>query len=213
MKVIKVLITGKNTIILQGLEMLLQQESDIEVIEGTDERSLVLENSALKPDIIIVVSSIFDSEELAKTIRNLKKNCPCTRILLFLDENMPDVSLMHYLTRGVDGYIRRSAKGAHVVDAIRSVHAGNIWAERKLLNQFVLCHPLPVADVASRPGSPLTKREKEIVSLLLLGLPNKTLSERLYISEKTVKTHLNNIFKKLKVNSRTQLVISLLYSH
>jgi two-component system, NarL family, nitrate/nitrite response regulator NarL len=64
----------------------------------------------------------------------------------------------------------------------------------------------------SKLESSLTKREKEIASCLFIGLPNKRISAKLNISEKTVKTHLNNIFKKMNVSIRTQVVTALIYS-
>ncbi len=212
----KILMAAESSIACDGFVELLQREPGIEIVGRIEESSRVLKNLTLKPDIVILASSLCHEEELRKTIYGFKKNSSHTRILLFLDEDTPDVSLMQYLTIGVDGYIRRLSTIANVIDAIRSVRAGNIWAERKLLNKFVVCHPLPVADIKSNVENEhmsLTKREKEIISLLLLGLPNKALSDRLHISEKTVKTHLNNIFKKQKVNNRTQLAISFLHSH
>ena len=129
---------------------------------------------------------------------------------------MSDTTLMQYMMQGVDGYIKRKEKLKHVIEAIRTVHAGSIWAERKLLQQFVRYSPILAQDLDSKLSkldNPLTKREREIVTFLFHGLSNRSISCTLNISEKTVKSHLQNIFKKMKVSSRTQVISSLVYTH
>jgi DNA-binding NarL/FixJ family response regulator len=116
--------------------------------------------------------------------------------------------------RGIDGYVKRSAKLEQLVEAIRSVHAGNIWADRKLLEKFIRYPSVETSSLESRLSqleNPLTKREKDVISFLIRGLPNKRISHAMHISEKTVKTHLNNIFKKMNVSNRTEVVSMLIH--
>jgi DNA-binding NarL/FixJ family response regulator len=194
----------------------LQKEEDIEIIGRIEDGSQAMKSLDLHPDVLILDPLLFVSEELSQIIHKLKIKSPRTKILLlFLEKEMSDKSLMQYITGGVDGYIRRDAKLNQLVEAIRTVHAGNIWAERKLLDKFVRCSSPPVPDLESKLSkleNPLTKREKEIIDYLFLGLPNKRISHKLHISETTVKTHLNNIFKKMKVHNRTQVLSTLIYS-
>jgi DNA-binding NarL/FixJ family response regulator len=171
----------------------------------------------LRPDVFILDSLFFSSEELLQVVHELKKKSPRTKILLLVVETeVSDKSLMQYMAGGVDGYIKGAANLKHLVEAIRTVHAGNVWADRKLLDKFVRCAPSITSDLESKLcglENPLTKREREIISFLFLGLPNKDISHKMHISEKTVKTHLNNIFKKMQVRNRTQVVSTLLHSH
>lgn len=194
----------------------LQQEEDLEIVGKVEDRSQAVKSLDLHPHVIIVDPLLFSSEELPQLVHTLKTRSPRTKILLlFLEKEMSEEALMQHMLGGVDGYIKREAKLQQLVEAIRTVHAGNIWAERKLLDKFVRCSPAPVSDLEStlsKLENPLTKREKEIVNYLFLGLPNKRISHKLHISETTVKTHLNNIFKKMKVHNRTQVVSTLIYS-
>jgi two-component system response regulator DegU len=213
MKTIKVLVAYDSCIFCEAISKLLQKEPDIEVVGRSEDCPEVMQDLDHGPDVLILGPSLFDPAELPKRVLEIKGRSPRTRILLFLDEEISDISLMRFLMQGgIDGYIRSSDTSTHLIAAVRSVSAGNIWADRKLLNKFVHCPPLPATTAEARlsqMGDHLTKREKEIISLLLLGLPNKALSERLNISEKTVKTHLNSIYRKMKVNNRTQVVTSL----
>ncbi len=196
---------------------MLKKEGDIEVVGKIDEGSQTMKSLNRRPDVMILDPQLYSPEELTKIIREIKSASPRTKILLMFSDmdisDLSDESLMQYMAKGVDGYVKRMAKLNQLVEAIRRVNAGHIWAERKLLDKFVRHAPSPEADLETKLSAleqPLTKREKEIVTYLFLGLPNKRISDRLHISEKTVKTHLNNIFKKMKVTSRTQVICSLL---
>jgi len=216
MKTIKVILSCNGPIFCEGMITRIQKEEDIEILWKLDDASLIVKSLALHPDVFILDPPLFKSEDLLQVIHKLKVKSPRTKILLlFQESDMSDNALMHYMMGGVDGYIKREAKLNHLVDAIRTIHAGNIWAERKLLDKFVRCSLPPVSDLEfklSKLENPLTKREKEIVNNLFLGLPNKRISHKLHISETTVKTHLNNIFKKMRVHNRTQVVSNLIYS-
>lgn len=193
---------------------LLHQEDDIEIVGKIEDSSQAGQALDLRPDVFILDPLLFRSKDLLQLVHEFKKKSHRIRVLLlFAETETSDKVLIHYLMRGVDGYIKRIAKSTQLVNAIRTVHAGSIWAERKLLDKFVRDSPLLMSDIESKLSkidSPLTKREKEIISLLLLGLPNKHISHKLHISEKTVKTHLNNIFKKMQVSNRTQVVAALI---
>ncbi len=219
MGAIKIIISCTNHLLCEGMESLLKEEEDIEIIGRVSDGSETLRSLKLRPDVMILDQQLYTPEDLTAVIHEIKKTAPRTRILLMFSDtdisDLSDVSLMQYIMNGVDGYVRRMAKLTQLVEAIRSVHAGNIWAERKLLYKFVRNSPSIEAELEtklSKVESPLTKREKEIVTYLFLGLPNKQISDKLHISEKTVTTHLNNIFKKMKVSSRTQVISSLIYS-
>jgi len=216
MKSIRVLITCSSSIICEGMASLLRKEKDIEIVgklETCIAAESILDHHA---DVYIYDPLLFGSDESFKIVHDLKMRFPGSRIILYLDREISDESLVRYLMKGMDGYIRRSGDLTQIAAAIRLVYAGNIWAERKLLDKFVRYTPLLLmSDLESKLSNlehPLTKREKEIVSFLVMGLPNKGISGKLSISETTVKTHLNNIFKKMNVSNRTQLVSSLVYS-
>lgn len=217
MKPLRILLVCEASLFCEGMATLLQSEKDLEIVGKIEHGSRVLKGLERSPDVIILDPLLIEPEKLPGLVDELKLEAPRTRILLiYSEQEMSDTTLMRYMIRGVDGYIKRAEKLRHVIEAIRTVHAGSIWADRKLLQKFVRYSPLLTLDLDARLArmeNPLTKREKDIVTLVVHGLSNKRISGRLNISEKTVKTHLNNIFKKMNVSSRTQVISSLVYGH
>lgn len=218
MKSIRTIISCSSSVFCEGMAAQFEKEDDIEIIGKIEDGSQAIKCLSLKPDVFILDPLLFRSEEVQRVVQELKLKSPRTRILLlFLETAMSDRCLMQCMVTGVAGYINRDVKLQQIVEAVRTIHAGNIWAERRLLDKFVRYAPLLVSsDLESKLSkleNPLTQREKDITSLLFLGLPNKHISHKLHISEKTVKTHLNNIFKKMKVSSRTQVVVALINSY
>jgi len=217
MKAVRILLACESSLFCEGMAALLQREKDLAIVGRIERGSQVMKGLDLRPDVIILDPLLFESEALLKVLHELKIKAPRTRILIiFSEQEMSDTTLMQYMMQGVDGYIKRKEKLKHVIEAIRTVHAGSIWAERKLLQQFVRYSPILAQDLDSKLSkldNPLTKREREIVTFLFHGLSNRSISCTLNISEKTVKSHLQNIFKKMKVSSRTQVISSLVYTH
>ncbi len=217
MKAVKILLACESPLFCEGMAALLQGEKDLAIVGRIERGSQVVSGLELRPDIIILDPLLLEPASLLEVVHQLKIRAPRTRILLiFSAQQMSDTTLMQFMMQGVDGYIKRTEKFKHVIEAIRAVHAGSIWAERKLLQKLVRYSPLLAPDLDSKLSkleNPLTKREKEIVTLLFHGLSNRSISCTLSISEKTVKTHVSNIFKKMKVSSRTQVISSLVYTH
>lgn len=216
MKTIKIIISCNSPLFCEGMASRIQQEEDMDIVGKIEDGSQAMKSLDLHPDVLILDPLLIGLEDPLQVVQKLKIKSPRTKILLlFLEKQMSDRTLMQYMASGVDGYIKRESKLSQLVEAIQTVHAGNIWAERKLLDKFVRCTSPTLPDLDSKLAmleSPLTKREKEIINYLFLGLPNKRISHTMHISETTVKTHLNNIFKKMRVHNRTQVVSTLIYS-
>jgi len=211
---ISILIARDQSLFCEGISGLMEKESTFRIIGKADGRTQLMNGLGGSPDVVILCSPLFAPEELPAMIQDIKKQCPDIRVLIVLEEAMPDEALMHFLMLGADGYLMRSATSGQLTEAVRAIYSGGVWAERSLLNKFVKAPVLSVdvEEKLSQVQDSLTKREREIISLLFLGLANKTIADRLYISEKTVKTHLNSIFRKLKVKNRSQVLAFLIHS-
>jgi DNA-binding NarL/FixJ family response regulator len=148
---------------------------------------------------------IFDYEGLGpngeSTVGRLRRLAPGTRILV-LASRSSDETVERVLRAGASGLVGKQLRFEVLVHAIHAVAAGEMWA-----NRSATCLALEVlTDPSSRePKSDLTKREQEIADACSQGLRNKEIASRLNISTKTVKGHLNNIFRKLHVDSRFAL--------
>ncbi|MGW8272222.1 MAG: response regulator transcription factor [Thermodesulfovibrionales bacterium] len=211
-KSIRVLIARDSSLFCEGLIGLIGKDSAIEVVAQVEELSQVKSIAAGRPDVLVLCSSLFSAEELPSIVQTLKRKSGVLKILILLKEDLADEALMHFLMIGADGYVRKSASSDQLIQAIRAVFAGGVWAERGLLNKFVKS-PVLSLDVEQKLlkfKDPLTRREKEIISLLFLGLSNRAIGDRLFISEKTVKTHLGSIFRKMNVSNRSQVLAFLI---
>jgi DNA-binding NarL/FixJ family response regulator len=115
------------------------------------------------------------------------------------------------LSAGVRGYVAKTAPPATLVKAIRAVRGGEIWAERRTLTMLLdglLERVNGAKRLAGEARALLTAREAEILQGVIQGMRNREIADRLQISEKTVKTHLGSIFRKLNVNRRAELLLS-----
>ena len=150
---------------------------------------------------------VFDYEGLGpsgeSTVGRLRRSAPGTRILVLASRSSDEI-VERVLRAGASGLVAKQLEFAVLVRAIRAVVAGEIWANRRATSLAL--------DILTGPGvrvsnSDLTKREQEIADACGQGLRNKEIALRLNISPKTVKGHLNNIFRKLHVDSRFALAL------
>jgi Response regulator containing a CheY-like receiver domain and an HTH DNA-binding domain len=188
--------------------MLLAQQDDIQVVgEAADGLQALSLAEALQPNILLLdvqIPEVGGPEVLPK----IRARSPRTKVLI-LSGFFEDGFIAGALEYGAIGYLLKTATNGVLVKAIRTTHAGELWAQRKVLAQ-VLENLRQRADEQQRPLSEmrkmLTDREYEIVKWVVQGMKNKEIATQLGISEKTVKAHLNNIFSKLNVNRRLQLL-------
>ena len=187
----------------EALGRILDSESALEIVA----------TAAVEDDIAATLSRsgarvlLFDYEALGpngeRLIARLRRSCPDCRILVLSSRSGPE-TVERVLEAGASGLIGKDSALATVIEAIRSVAEGEIWADRRVTARTLERLAAP----PSRPSpsdATLTLREAEVSRLVGYGLRNKEVAQRLGIHEKTVKTHMNNIFRKLRIGSRTAL--------
>ena len=116
--------------------------------------------------------------------------------------------LIKTLQMGAEGYVLKDAEPSVLLDAIRSVHQGQSYIQPNMTKELVKeFNRLTSQDKEKYGENRLTTREREVLKLIAEGMINKEIATKLYISEKTVKNHVSNIFRKLNVSDRTQAAI------
>ena len=121
-----------------------------------------------------------------------------------------EATILKALKAGAKGYLSKDANVSGLIKAIQAVHHGELWIERKLMARFFDEEAIPDSreeDRHLRAKEGLTPREEEILRFLTTGSTNREIAEALFISEKTVKSHLNSIFRKLNVTRRLQAIL------
>src|SRR5574337_1297546 len=125
MKTIRVIVSCGNPLFCDGITTLLQHEDDIEIIRKVEDGPQAVKSANLHPDVLILVPLLFETEEIQQVIHELKIKSPRSKILLlFLETEVSDKSLMQYMISGADGYIKKATKLKQLVDAIRTVQIG-----------------------------------------------------------------------------------------
>ena len=185
----------------EGVKKLFREEDEIDVIGIFDEGIDIKEILKLNPDIILADFKIF------RTFPDDLQRDKCVKILLISDSSWISESerqIPELLLRGVYGILAPDADSETLRKAVKVVYGGELWLDRKLLRNVLynMGHSEKKVD--------LTRKEKEIVDLICHGYRNKEIAQRLDISEQTVKSHCNRIFKKVGVSDRLQLA---LYTH
>jgi len=183
----------------------LDNEPDLQVVgQAWDKDQIRQVLSRQSPRVLL-----FDYEAMGpngeSVIRGLRRDVPATRILV-LATRSGDETVEQVLRAGASGLVGKQLEFTTLVRAIHAVAAGEIWAHR-LATARILEHLENFSRRGSASEGFLTKREREIVDGVARGLRNKEIACRLNISQKTVKSHLNNIFRKLKLDGRTALAL------
>jgi len=190
--------------------MLLAEQVDIKVIgEAADGLHALRMVEALQPDILLLDIQMPDVSGL-EILPSIREKSPGTKVLI-LSGFSEDEYIAEALQHGAKGYLLKTTTQADLTNAIRAAHAGEIWAERKVLTQVLeillqRLHGIPQPLSAMRQI--LTDREREIVEWVVQGMTNKEITTQLGISEKTVKAHMRNIFGKLGISRRLQLLLT-----
>ena len=205
MEKIRLLIADDHPTFLEGLSRLLQDEEDLECIaKSTDGVETIKLAKELEPDVAIIDVSMpnLNGIEAAKQI---KAACPTTAVLMISGFEYQSY-IVASLQAGARGYMSKNAPLNEIVSAIRLVHKGGSVLDLKDTDKVVRY-------LTARGGSnkidfeQLQSRELEVLKLAAKGMSNKEIAKELFISERTVQTHLVNIFRKLGVGSRTQAVL------
>jgi len=204
---IRILIADDHTVLREGMRNLLEQEKDFEVVgEASDGEEAVKLGSELKPDVIIM-DIVMPKLSGIEATRLIKQAIPSTAVLILTAYS--DIRyILGLLEAGACGYLLKSARGSEIVGAIRAVRSGESVLDpvvtRKLLQRVV---GLAQGSGKGSTSGQLTSRETEILRLAARGMSNKDIANELFLSLRTVKAHLTNIFNKMGCGCRTDAII------
>ncbi len=212
---IRVLVVDDQTVVREGLQMMLSLSPGIEVsgvaADGEEAVRLVAER---RPDVVLMDLRMPRCDGVEAT-RRITQTHPATRVVI-LTTYADDDSIFGALEAGALGYLTKDATAQQIQHAIQTVHAGDALLDPAVQLRVIRA----VAGDARRskkhpPALPddLTPREVEVLRLIAQGLNNHEIATRLVIGETTVKTHVNNIFSKADLRDRAQAVVYAIKHH
>ncbi|HWP92220.1 MAG TPA: response regulator [Thermodesulfobacteriota bacterium] len=193
-----------STIFREGIRKILEPERDIEIIaEASSDQEIIPSIEQSRPNVLLIDAAICNSD-IAELMNSIREKSPETKVLLLL-HTIDEDEVIKNISSGVRGCLTDVSNKEHLIQAIRTVSKDSIWMEMSSITN-VLTRLIPVRKSKSGLQPKLTRREEEIVNLIVLGYSNKQISNTLFISENTVKTHLANIFSKYGITNRLQLI-------
>jgi NarL family two-component system response regulator LiaR len=195
---IRVLLVDDHPVVRQGLRALLSTQDGIDVVgEAGDGEAAVAAAERLLPDVVLM-DVVMPGIDGVEALRRIGGRRPQTRVVM-LTSYADERRAMEAVDAGASGFLLKDASPRDVVAAIRAAHRGE-----------AILHPSVAAKLLAERRRPpaahadLTARELEVLRLIARGLPNKQIAAELHVSEKTVKTHVSAILRKLAVADRTQ---------
>ena len=199
---IKILLIDDHEMVRMGLSAYLSLQADMEVIDeasnGEEGHQKAL---TLKPDIILMdlVMDVMDGIESTKIILSKWPEAKIIILTSFLD----DEKVFPAMEAGASSYLLKTSTASEIAEAIRSTYKGQVVLESEVEEKL----QSDLKDSYYALYEDLTAREKEVLTLIAEGCSNQEIADRLFITLKTVKTHVSNILMKLDVDDRTQATI------
>ncbi len=196
---IQVIISCSNYLLAEGLLKLLENDRDLKSTAIYNCQDDIKDITKYKPDVIL--SDIDSCPNILQS--HIHDN---TKILLIHNTSQAvwaNMRMREILTKGVVGILPLDTTSEILIKAIKAVYSGELWLNRK-----------SIKDIVCNTGQEinLTGQEKEIANYICQGYKNKDIANKLNISEQTVKSHCNRIYKKLGVKDRLQLALSILHA-
>jgi DNA-binding NarL/FixJ family response regulator len=201
---IRVLVADDQALVREGLVTLLGLIPGLEVAGAAADGQEAIDLAArLRPDVVLMDLRMPRVDGVEAT-RRLARGAGGPRVVV-LTTYADDESIFAALQAGALGYLTKDSGAEEIARAVRTVHAGQALLEpavqRRLIESLRERQPAPAP-----PPHDLTPREVEVLGLIAEGLSNGDIARRLFVSEATVKTHVNNIFSKAGVRDRAQAV-------
>jgi two-component system, NarL family, response regulator LiaR len=202
---IRVLLVDDHAVVREGLRAFLELQDGIEVVgEAGDGEEAVTEASRLEPDVILM-DLVMPKLDGVGAMRRLREVVPSARVVV-LTSFLEDQRLLPAIQAGAAGYLLKNTEPAELARALRAAHKGEAIIDPTVAARLVSA----LAD-GSRTGrderDQLTRREREVLELIVRGRSNKRIALELGIAEKTVKTHVGHVLAKLGVTDRTQAAL------
>lgn len=201
----RVLIASRQALFREAIRSALEGEVDIEVVLDTGEGPQAVSCALkLRPEVAMIDEDL-DGIDGVEAVRRIKRSLPECGVL-FLSGTGDDDQLFEAVEAGINGFLKKESSFMELLDATWALQRGEMVLPSTMLRTLLdeLLRGRKDREAALRVIAKLTTREKEVLSLLVLGADNNEIAERLVISPETARTHIQHILAKLGVHSRLE---------
>jgi DNA-binding NarL/FixJ family response regulator len=205
-KPIRIFVIDDNVLYRDALTAVLCSEKDLEVVgqgSSVDESKPRLAES--KPDIVLCEVGLPGQGGL-DLLREVPALCPQSRTIAISDDQV-ETDIVEAMRRGARGFLDKESPVELFTKCVRKVHTGEIWLSGRLTEAVLHAFGSQQTPGKLDGKAELSRREMEVIQLVIQGYKNRDIAQKLFISEKTVKNHLSAIFNKLGVADRLELTL------
>jgi len=203
--VIRLLLVDDHEMVREGLKAILSSETDFEVVgEASDADDLETLVETTRPDIVLLDARL-PGVSGAEACRRLSQHYPNVDVIIvstFSDDDLVDECIL----AGAKGYVIKDIQGFELIQSIRAVHKGEGVIAPSVAGRLLGRMRTNERAIAAE-GSPLSDQQHEILRLIAAGYSNREIAEKVYLSENTVKGHVQEIFRKLEVRNRVEAAV------
>ncbi|WP_333769292.1 response regulator transcription factor [Streptomyces sp. IBSBF 2435] len=202
---LRVVVADDQAAVREPLAAVLDLAEDIDVVAAAADGNGVLDAVAAGPVDVVLMDLRMPVLDGIETTRRLSDEHPEVAVVV-LTTFADDDSILAALSAGARGYLTKNAGRQDIVRAIRAAAAGQSVLDREVQDRLLATVRARPAASGQRLPADLTPREREVLTLIGQGLPNRAIAEKLFVSEATVKTHINNLFAKADIRDRADAV-------
>jgi NarL family two-component system response regulator LiaR len=201
---IRVMIVDDHPVVRRGIQSLLDEEEDIQVVgEAVNGKDALEKVKSLKPDVILM-DIVMPEMNGIEAIEKITASHPDARILV-MTSFAADDKVFPSIKAGALGYLLKDSDPEDLIRMIRQVYRGELSIHPTIARKVIQELNRPAKEPLT--PSPITEREEEILQLLAQGLENKEIAARLVVRDATVRTHVSNILRKLQLANRVQATL------
>ena len=200
---VRVLVVDDRPIFRAGVLGMLKNFPEIEIVgEAITGRQAVDRARALRPDVILMDLNMPEMGGVAAT-RAIKADDP-DRVVLALTVSEAEEDIVEMVAAGASGYVLKDVDPISLAHTIQEAHAGRFQLDELLTRRVIMRLGSALRQPHRRPSEPLTDREGQILQMVCQGKGNRMIAQRLGLSEGTIKSHLRNLYRKLRVQTRAE---------